>query len=748
MSFCHLHCHTQYSLLDGANKIPNLLDKAVEYGMTACAITDHGVVHGLAEFYSECHKRDIRPVLGMEAYVARSMESHEERANYHLILLCENTIGYQNLLALASEAQLRGFYYKPRIDLDCLKRHAEGLIALSACLKGEVAQAYLNGGLLDARKKVGEYLSIFDREHFFLELQYNGLIDQEKVNKGLRVLGREMNIRCVATNDCHFLEAKDYAAHEVLLCIQTKRIWSESAQADNKELIDENKGLHSLPELWFKDEKTMRQHFSEEEVEISQEIAERCSVDLVMDKHFFPVYQLPEGQDKNSEFERLCYEGLEQRIRDGEIPEKERNDYTKRLTNEISVIEDMDFPEYFLIVSEFINWAKNHGIPVGPGRGSAAGSLVAFCLRITNLNPIPYNLLFERFLNPERVSLPDIDVDFCERRRSEVIRHMIELYGADHVAQIATFGTMKAKSVIKDVGKVMGEDFSTMNELTRSMPEELSPNKTLRDFFEMDPSFAKKLGAYPKILEPSLVLEGLTRHASVHAAGLVISPEPMLTYSAVMQKRNSDDATAIPVTQYEAKWIEKLGLVKFDFLGLKTLTVIDDTLSYIRLLGKTPPNLEKLAPFDDTNVWAMLASGKTMGVFQVESEGMTGYLKKLKPECFEDLIAMCALYRPGPLGSGMVDAFIKRKHGLEEVSYYGLDDILAPILRPTYGVIVYQEQVMQVAQVMAGYTLGAADLLRRAMGKKKAEEMEKQRSVFINGCAKNGINQNKAEKFI
>lgn len=730
--FCHLHCHTEYSLLDGAIRVQDLAPRVLELGMQSCAITDHGYVYGLPSFYSHCQKAGVHPVLGMETYIVADRFDLKNRDNYHLILLAENQTGYFNLLALASKAKK---YYKPRIDHTVLREHAEGLIALSACLKGEIAQAILFSGMDAARTKIEQYLSIFDRSHFYLEMQYNGIPKQETVNAGLRELANDFRLDLVATNDCHFLKKEDFSSHEILLCIQTKRKFESRFSADNAE-FNEVKGLHSHPELWFKDEKTMREHFGADEVERTEEIAQRCQVTLTFGKHFFPTYQLPEGRDAVSEFEHLCREGFEQRIQSGDIPEAKRASYTERLEHEIATIKDMGFAEYFLIVQEFINWAKAHKIPVGPGRGSAAGSLVSYCLRISNLDPIPYALLFERFLNPERVSLPDIDTDFCQRRRGEVIQHMTELYGADHVAMFTTFNTMDSKCVIKDVGNVLGYDFKDRNALTSCMPTKSSVQENL----DSNPLFQEKIKEMPDIVQPSLVLEGLCRNASVHPAGLVVSSGPMLQYTATKQEDNA----IVPISQYEATWIEKLGLVKFDFLGVKTLTIIDDTLKFIAQSGAPVPDLEKLAPFDDPNVWKLYADGKTSAVFQVESEGMTTCLKKLKPQRFEDLIAILALYRPGPMG--LIDTFIQRKHGLETISYYGLDEQLEPILAPTYGIIIYQEQVMQIVQALAGYSLGQADIMRRVIGKKKAEEMAAQRITFVEGCRHNNISEAKANE--
>ncbi|MBQ9406226.1 MAG: DNA polymerase III subunit alpha [Desulfovibrio sp.] len=733
--FVHLHCHTEYSLLDGAIRIKDACIRAKELGMSACAITDHGNMYGTAYFFQGCKDVGIKPIFGCEVYVChnhadKSSDSPLARIRHHLILLARDMTGYHNLVKLVTAGYLQGFYYKPRVDKVLLRKYAEGLTCLSACIAGEIPKAVLAHQMDKARDLAREYASIYPG-HFYLELQSNGLQSQELVNTALMELAESENLPLVATNDCHYLNKEDAEAHEVLLCIQTQTTMN-----------DPKRMKFNTNELYFKSSEDMENAFSHvpEALANTMRIAEECQVELDFGHHYFPAYKLSKGMSLESEFRKLAEEGLEQRL--ATHPDRDnidKNVYRDRLQYELKVILEMGFPGYFLIVQEFINWAKNHKVPVGPGRGSAAGSLVAWALRITNLDPLPYNLLFERFLNIERVSLPDIDVDFCERRRNEVIKHMVDTYGADSVAQITTFGTMKAKGVVRDVGRALGMSFAETDKIAKLVPADI--NITIKDALDREPDLAQTYKTDPGVkhlLDTAQRLEGLARHASTHAAGLVVSDKPMVEYLPLYLGKHNE-----LVTQFDGPMTEKTGLVKFDFLGLKTMTLIQDVLDNIALQGKTPPDLDVL-PLTDDETYDLFSRGDTDGVFQVESSGMRQYLRMLKPSCFEDIIAMLALYRPGPLGSGMVDEFIKRKHGQVPVVYP--HESLEDCLRDTYGVIVYQEQVMQIAQIIANYTLGGADLLRRAMGKKKAEAMAKERINFVAGAAKNSISEDKANE--
>ncbi|WP_147819259.1 DNA polymerase III subunit alpha [Salidesulfovibrio onnuriiensis] len=741
--FVHLHVHTEYSLLDGAIRINDLCQRAKDLGMPAVAITDHGCMFGAVTFYMTALDMGIKPIIGCEVYVAPG-DVDEENAHhrkdkpgrFHLVLLAKNNIGYKNLIKLVSEGYLNGFHYKPRVCKNLLKKYSEGLIALSACLAGEVPRKLMNEGLDAGVEMAREYAEIFP-DNFYLELQDNGIEEQNRLNDLLIQCAEKTGLPLVATNDCHYLTADDYEAHDLLLCIQTQT----TVDAEKRMRMD-------TQELYFKTPEEMEQAFAHvpEAIENTQKIAEMCNLEIELGNYSFPAYELPEGVSLDEEFEQLCRDGLKKRIEMApyEIDEQK---YNERLEYELGVIKEMGFPAYFLIVQDFINWAKDNRIPVGPGRGSAAGSIVAWALKITNLDPIPYDLLFERFLNVERVSMPDIDVDFCERRRLEVVRYTAEKYGEDHVAQITTYGTMKAKAAVKDVGRALGMTFAETDRIAKLIPDDpgvmaklLGVDKAkitvanaakgvaeLRDMVRSDPKVEK-------LIDISTRLEGLSRHASTHAAGVVISEKPMTEYLPLYKGKKGEI-----VTQYDMKKVEKVGLIKFDFLGLRTMTVIEDCLDIIRLQGKEAPNLDTLA-LDDQATYDIYSRGDTDGVFQVESSGMRKYLRMLRPSCFEDIIAMLALYRPGPLGSGMVDEFIKRKHGEVEVSYP--HPSLEETLSPTYGVIVYQEQVMASAMIIGNYSLGQGDLLRRAMGKKIPEEMAKHRVTFLEGARE----QNIAEK--
>ncbi len=723
--FVHLHCHSEFSLLDGAIRLKDLCARSKDFGMSAAAITDHGNLYGAMPFYLAAKDAGIKPIIGCEVYVCpdhtdKSPENARQR--HHLILLARNGEGYGNLIKLVSHGAMHGFYHRPRVDKALLAQYGGGLIALSACLAGEIPKAIRRQGMDEALRVTEEYKALFP-ERFYLELQSNGLKEQNLVNEKLLELAEHAGLPIVATNDCHYLNKDDVEAHDILLCIQTQ------AKVD-----DEKRLRFETKELYYKSPEEMERDFKHlpEALANTGRIAEQCG-DYGFDfkTYHFPIYSHEPDFKPEEEFCRLAREGLDKRLES--IPYKvDVALYKERLEMELDVICRMQFPGYFLIVQDFINWAKDNAIPVGPGRGSAAGSLVAWALRITNLDPIPYNLLFERFLNIERISMPDIDVDFCERKRHEVIKYVGERYGDDSVAQITTFGKMKAKAVVRDVGRALGMSFQETDRIAKLIPNDLK--MTVKKALDAEPDLKALYtgdAAIKKLMDVSMKLEGLSRHASTHAAGVVISDKPMREYLPLY--RGKRDET---VTQFDMKMVEKIGLVKFDFLGLRTMTLIQDTLDAIALQGKTPPDLDTL-PFTDADTYKLYAAGDTDGVFQVESSGMRQYLRQLRPTVFEDIIAMLALYRPGPLNSGMVDEFIKRKHGEVAVTY-PLPE-LENCLKDTYGVIVYQEQVMQIAQIVADYSLGGADLLRRAMGKKDPAAMAKERATFVSGAENKGV---------
>ncbi|MGZ3444463.1 MAG: DNA polymerase III subunit alpha, partial [Myxococcaceae bacterium] len=738
MSFTHLHLHTLYSLLDGAIRMKDLIKTVKAKGMSAVAVTDHGNMFGAIDFYKKARDAGIKPILGLEAYVAGSKgrTDRTEKVANHLILLAKNEEGYANLRMLSSKAYLDGFYYHPRIDKQLLREHSGGLFGLTACLGGEVTSACYRGDMDAARNAAREYKDIFAPGHFFLEIQSNGLPEQEKANANLKQLSRDVELPLVATADAHYIQREDAAAHELLMAI-----------ASGKTLADSKRMRHSTDQLYVTSPEEMLAYFSDvpEAVHNTMRIAELCTLELTLGKPMLPSFRVPEGHTPDSYMAELATTGLEARFK--ELPYGvDRETYLHRLGTELAVISSMGFSSYFLIVQDFINWAKKHGIPVGPGRGSGAGSLVAYALRITDLDPIPYNLLFERFLNPERVSMPDFDIDFCQDRRDEVITYVSGKYGQDNVGQIITFGSLKAKSVLRDVARVFGLPFSEGDRLAKLVPEVL--NITLKDAIEMEPRLKEMIDAPTvlgtleggrevtsrEVLTISMALEGLHRQAGMHAAGVVIADKPLWEFVPVYQ-RPGESAL---ITQFAKDEVEAAGLVKFDFLGLTTLTVIQNALDLVNR-GRPPEQRIQAhqIPVGDPATYELISRGDTAGVFQMESSGFTEMVMKLKPSCFEDVIAAGALYRPGPLDSGMVDVFINRKHGREPVSYP--HPSLEPVLRDTYGVIVYQEQVMQISQVLGGYSLGRADLLRRAMGKKKAEVMASERQGFLEGCQKNGV---------
>ena len=733
--FTHLHLHTLYSLLDGAIRLPDLMKSCAASGMKSVAVTDHGNMFGVVNFYQEAKKHGIKPIIGFEAYVAgeKGMGDKSQRVGNHLVLLAQNEIGYRNLRYLSTKAFTDGFYYDPRVDKPLLRQHSEGIIALTACMAGAVPRAVRRGDMDEARREVRELKSIFG-DRLYLEIQSNALKEQLPVNHGVCELAREEGVALVATADSHYVRRDDARAHEVLMAIASGRTFD-----DPKRLRHETEELYiKSPEEMYGALEAVTGVGAEwrEAVHNSWLIAQRCNVELnLKDKHL-PKFQVPEGETLQSYLQRRAREGLDQRFR--EIPYPIDNDqYRERLERELQVIIEMGFPGYFLIVQDFINWAKRNGIPVGPGRGSGAGSLVAYALRITDIDPLPYNLLFERFLNPERVSMPDFDVDFCQERRGEVIEYVSQKYGRDNVAQIITYGALSAKSAIKDVARVMGLPFAEVNELTRNIPNLIDGHPaTIEKALQHEPKLTQiqeQKPIFKTIVEYARALEGLTRSTGMHAAGVVIGEKPLWEYVPLCRGQNGE-----LVTQFAKDEVELAGLVKFDFLGLKTLTVISDA---VKLINRGRAEAEKVdvarLPLDDKKTYDVISRGDTGGVFQLESSGFTEMVKKLKPSVFEDIIAAGALYRPGPLDSGMVDVFINRKHGRERVTYP--HPLLEPILRGTYGVIVYQEQVMQIAQVLAGYPLGRADLLRRAMGKKKAEVMAKERGGFVEGCGAKGV---------
>lgn len=735
--FVHLHVHTQYSLLDGAIRIDALLKRASEFGMDAVAITDHGTMFGVLEFHEKAEKAGLKPIIGCECYVAprrlTDKTTSDNKGLTHLILLAENQEGYRNLCKLATIAQLKGFYYKPRIDKEILKEFSDGLIALSACLHGEIPRLIQDDRIDKANEAACFYREIFGEGNFFLEVQNNGIDAQEKVNQALIEMSQRLSIPLVASNDCHYLDKDDFRAHDVLLCIQTGKTVHETQRLK-----------FSTDQLYFKSKAEMYGYFKDYPgaIENSVEIAQRCSVEFDVKTYHFPRYETDSGLTAEELFNQRVREGFDRVLKHlkakGAIVDEPL--YVDRIENEISVINKMGFPGYFLIVADFIRYAKENGIPVGPGRGSAAGSLVAYSLGITDLDPIAHGLIFERFLNPARKSMPDIDVDFCIKGREEVFKYVASRYGGgDYVAQIITFGKLKTRAVIRDVGRALDIPLREVDAIAKMVPDVL--NISLDDALLLEPKFAELTKKKPEIanlINICRVLEGLPRHASTHAAGVVISDRPLVDYLP-LYKGKKDEV----VTQFDMKCVEKIGLVKFDFLGLRNLTVIASTLSLISNSGVTPPDLNNLK-FDDPDTYRLLVSGETTGVFQLESSGMKDLLVRLKPECFEDVIALVALYRPGPMESGMIDDYVERKHGRKTVEY--LIPELEPILKETYGVIVYQEQVMKIAGALANYSMAEADDLRKAMGKKIPGIMAKHRERFMQGAVENGIPSLKAEK--
>jgi DNA polymerase-3 subunit alpha len=729
MSFTHLHLHTEYSLLDGACRIPKLVERIKALGMTSCAITDHGVMYGCIDFYSAMKDAGIKPIIGCEVYVCRDRldKSAANREYSHLILLCENNTGYQNLMKLVSEGFLTGYYYRPRIDYNLIRQHSEGLICLSACLSGDLPKLLLQGRYDDAEAYVREMQDIFGEKNFYVEIMDHSIREEKIVMPRLISLAREMNVPLVATNDCHYLEEKDADAQEVLLCIQT-----------GKTLDDANRMRMDTRQLYVKSEDEMRTLFAAcpDAVDRTQEIADRCNVEFEFGVTRLPHYPVPEGETALSMLTRLTHEGLRERYPDA----KETDEPWQRLNYELNVISSMGYVDYFLIVWDFIRYAKSQGIMVGPGRGSGAGSIVAYSLGITMLDPLKYQLLFERFLNPERVTMPDIDVDFCYERRQEVIDYVARKYGADHVSQIITFGTLQAKGCIRDVGRVLGMSYQDTDAVAKAIPFDLG--MTLEKALTLSPLLKTMYDEQPEVhrlIDTAMTLEGMPRHASTHAAGVLITGKPVMEY--VPLQRNDEVIT----TQYPMGTIERLGLLKMDFLGLRTLTVIRDTLDMLREQGinMKPEDI----PRDDPAVYEMISAGDTDGVFQLEGGGMRMFLTNMKPSCFEDIIAAISLYRPGPMES--IPRYIQGKQNPSSIHYE--TEKLRPILDVTYGCMVYQEQVMQIVRDLAGYSYGRSDLVRRAMAKKKHKVMAQEREYFIHGklnddgtidvpgCVRNGV---------
>ncbi|MEW6187037.1 MAG: DNA polymerase III subunit alpha, partial [Thermodesulfobacteriota bacterium] len=737
--FVHLHLHTQYSLLDGEIRLKDLFQKAQGFKLPALAMTDHGNLFGVVDFFKQAQQHGIKPIIGCEVYVApgsrfqKETQPHQENA-FHLVLLCKDEKGYRNLVHLVTKAYLEGFYYKPRIDLELLREHHKGLIALTACLHGEIPYALLKGDVERARSKAQELREIFDQDRFYLELQKNNIPEQEIVNQGLLEISRELDLPLVATNDCHYLTQEEARAHDVLLCIQT-----------GKTVDDPNRMRFSTDQLYLKSPEEMIELFSDlpGAIENSIRIADRCNLELTFGHSHLPRFVPPQGETMDTHLKNRARSGLEKRLAakeqlDPAFPPTRYKEYRERLERELEVITSTGFAGYFLVVADYVNYAKEKGIAVGPGRGSGAGSLVAYSLEITDIDPLDYGLIFERFLNVERKELPDIDVDFCVERRDEVLKYIAEKYGQEYVAQIITFGKMQARAVIRDVGRALNIPYGEVDKIAKLVPSVL--NITLSDALKMEPKLKELKESDPTVRELLTIaeaLEGLPRHASTHAAGVIIAPQP-ITDSVPLYKGPKGEI----LTQFEMKAVQDMGLIKFDLLGLNNLTIIQYALQKIEETHGRPPDLSKLT-LDDQATYELLARGDTTGVFQLESSGMKNLLIDSRPKNFEDLIALNALYRPGPLNSGMVKDYVKRKHG--EVPVEFPHPLLEGILKETMGIIVYQEQVMQIAALLADYSMGEADTLRKAMGKKIPEVMAKQRTRFLEGAKKKRIDPKKAD---
>jgi DNA polymerase-3 subunit alpha len=726
--YVHLHVHTQYSLLDGACRVTELIKKAAEYKMPALGMTDHGNLFGAITFYEAAKKHGVKPIIGCEAYVApasRHDRSPQQGGASHLVLFAKDNAGYKNLMKLVSAGYLEGFYYRPRMDKELLAKYSEGLLCTSACLRGEVAYNLMKGNYDAALQAAKDLSDIFGKGNFYIELMEHGLPDQKPVNEGLMKIAKQLNLPLVVTNDVHYLEQAQYKAHEALLCIQTQTF-----------LNDPNRMRLKTDQFFFKSPEQMKREFLwvPEALKNTVEIAEKCNLDLKFGQYHLPNYEPPQGMTREGYLEELCAKGIIQRY--GAMTPV----LQERLTHELNTIKKMGFVSYFLIVWDFIHYAKQKGIPVGPGRGSAAGSLVSYLLGITDLDPIRYGLLFERFLNPERMSMPDIDIDFCFERRQEVIDYVTNKYGKDNVAQIITFGTMQARAAVRDVGRVMSAPYADVDKIAKLIPAEIG--MTLKDALKVEPQLAKlcqENEVANDIVETAQVLEGLNRHASIHAAGVVISDRPLNEYVPLFKSTDGQITTG-----YSMDGIAKIGLLKMDFLGLRNLTVLDKALKWIKKTRGIDVDFSKMQ-FDDKKTYELLGTGHASGIFQLESAGMRDLLRKIKPNQFEDLISILALYRPGPMGSGMLEDFIKRKRGEAPIKYPHAK--LEGILKSTFGIIVYQEQVMQMASILAGFTMTQADHLRRAMSKKIHEEMEKMRQQFVVGClAASSIKEDEANR--
>ncbi|MBN1850188.1 MAG: DNA polymerase III subunit alpha [Deltaproteobacteria bacterium] len=739
-SFVHLHVHSEFSLLDGAIKINKMLDKAQQLGMDTVAISDHGNMFGAVQLFDKAGKRGMKSVLGCEMYVApgnrkERAPSRDGRPNaFHLVLLVMNEEGYKNLSRLVTLGHLEGFYYHPRIDMELLKIYNRGLIALSACLKGEIPYYIQSDQMENAKQKIIEFSSLFDKDRFYLEVQANMMPEQRKLNRILKELSKDLSVPLAATNDCHYLNKEDAEAHDALLCIQT-----------GKTIEDPKRLKFSNDEFYFKSKSEMIGSLGKEYLEAvdnTVEIARRCQYEMRFGDYKYPVFHTPDKMDLNTVITQEARKGLKERLaqrekEEGQLSIELKAEYQKRLDYELGVIISMGFSGYFLIVADFINYSRKSHIPVGPGRGSAAGSLVAYCLYITNLDPIRYDLLFERFLNPGRVTMPDIDIDFCINGREDVIQYVADKYGHENVGQIITFGTMKARGVIRDVGRVLNIPYGEVDKIAKLVPE--GPGVKLQTAIEEEPELKRMEqdeAVGKKLLTISRSLEGLARHSSTHASGVVISDRPLVEYLPLYKGSNDEI-----MTQYTMDQVDKIGLIKFDFLGLKTLTVIKHTLDLIKASSGQVIDIDTI-PLDDEKTFKLCQDGKTTGIFQLESEGMKDLLRRLKPEVFEDLVALVALYRPGPME--WIPDYIDGKHGKRKPKY--LHPKLEPILAKTYGVAIYQEQVMQIARDLAGFSMGDADVLRKAMGKKKADLLAEQKQKFIQGCVANDINETLADQ--
>lgn len=725
--FVHLHNHTEFSLLDGATRIKDLVGRAKALSMPSIAITDHGSMYGVIDFYEEALAQGIKPIIGCEVYVARrtrfDKEARKDESSYHLVLLAENTKGYQNLMKIVSSSFIDGFYYKPRVDKDLLREYSEGLIALSGCIQGEIPRHILGRDMDRARELVREYVDIFGPENFFLEVQNHGIKEQQEANEKIGILAEEFKIPIIGTNDSHYILQSDAISHDVLLCIQT-----------GSTMADKNRLQFDTEEFYLKSGKEMSKALKGFEAGLANTltIAERCNVEIDLGQLYLPDYTVPQGESLETYLRQLCVEGVAKRY--GEVTPQ----ITGRLDHELAVISDMGFPGYFLIVWDFVHEAKSKGIRVGPGRGSAAGSIVSYALGITNVDPLQFDLLFERFLNPERHSLPDIDIDFDDQRREEVIAYVTQKYGEDHVAQLITFGTMQARAAVRDAGRVLGYPYGQVDRIAKLMAE--APlgsdiDETLKLVNELRESYEKDEDT-KKIIDRAKGIEGLARQDSIHAAGVVISRDPLTNYTPLQRKGDGEI-----VTQYEMTAVQKIGLLKMDFLGLRNLTVIDSALRIIKRTRGEDIDIDKVG-LDDAKTYEMLGQSDSLGVFQLESSGMRSLLRDLRPSTIEDIINLLALYRPGPLGSGMVKDFVARKHGQQAITYP--HPVLESILADTYGIIVYQEQVMRIANVMAGFSMAEADILRGAMAKKKPEVLAEQREKFIGGAIASGIDEDTA----